>query len=287
VRGEEVVGIIEDRDLTPRYTEEAIDFIRRNKDNPFFLYLAHGMPHTPLDVTDEFKGKSERGLYGDVVLCLDWSTGEIARTLKELGIEGKTLVIFTSDNGPAVKKGELGGKSFPFKGGKPRSDEGGFRVPCVVWWPGKIPAGSTCSEMTTMMDILPTFANLIGAELPQDRVIDGKNIWPLMSGAEDAKSPYDAFYYYVSDRLLAVRSGEWKLVYERRPLAKQPDQPSNAVMSELYHLKTDPGERRNMRARKPRIAGRLDQLANEMRRDLGDANAGWPAVNARPAARVE
>ena len=167
--------------LTERYTEEAIKLITANKDRPFFLYLPHTMPHTPLHVSERFKGKSARGLYGDVIECIDWSTGQILNVLKKLGLDERTLVVFVSDNGPWLAAGKHGGSATPLRAGKDTTYESGMRVPCIMRWTRRIPAGSVCSELSTTMDLLPTFAELAGIEAPADRIIDGKNIWPLMS----------------------------------------------------------------------------------------------------------
>jgi arylsulfatase A len=183
MRDEKVIEYPADQmTLTKRYTEEAIRFIVKNKKNPFFLYLPHAMPHIPIFVSEKFKGKSERGVYGDAIMEIDWSTGEIMRTLKSLGIDQNTLIIFTSDNGPWNLKDGEGGDAFPLRGYKFQTYEGGMRVPAIMRWPGKIPSGVVCSEIASTIDILPTIASLTGTPLPECRVIDGKNIWPLMSG---------------------------------------------------------------------------------------------------------
>ena len=179
-----------------------------NKDRPFFVYLPHTMPHYPLHVSAKFKsdGEGKAGLFGDVIACIDWGVGQILAALKKLGIDEKTLVVYTSDNGPAA------GSAGPLKGKKGSTWEGGMREPCIMRWPAKIPAGTTCAEVATIMDMLPTVAKLAGGAAPTDRVIDGKDIWPLMAGAPGAKTPYEAFFYHTSrGRLAAVRSGKWKL----------------------------------------------------------------------------
>jgi arylsulfatase A-like enzyme len=250
--------------LTRRYTQKAIEFIRDNKDRPFFVYLPHTMPHVPLYVSERFKGKSKRGLYGDVIMEIDWSVGEILSTLKELGLDERTLVLFTSDNGPWLGKGKHGGSALPLRDGKFSTYEGGMRMPCIARWPARIPAGSVCSEVCATIDLLPTFAGLAGAEPPRDRVIDGKDVWPLLSAKPGAKSPHEAFYYYRGNKLEAVRSGKWKL---RR--TKQ---------VELYDLQADIGEKNNLADEHPDIVARLTKMMGEFDEQL--------KANCRPAGKV-
>ncbi|MCP5110046.1 MAG: sulfatase-like hydrolase/transferase, partial [bacterium] len=186
-------------DLTQRYTREALGFIREHKDEPFFLYVAHTMPHVVLAASEPFRGRSDRGLYGDVIEELDASTGEIVKLLRELGLDQKTIVVYTSDNGPwnnhpkyRDSLRENAGSAGPLRGGKASTWEGGIRVPCVVWGPGYVPGGAVSGEVATTMDLLPTFIDLAGAQLPADRVIDGKSIRGLMTGEPGAKSPHEA-----------------------------------------------------------------------------------------------
>jgi arylsulfatase A-like enzyme len=167
--------------LTTWYTERAVQFIENNKDRPFFLYVPHNMPHVPLHVSDKFQGKSGRGLYGDVIMEIDWSVGQILGVLKKHGLDERTLVVFTSDNGPWLLYGDHAGSAGPLREGKATAFEGGVRVPALMRWPGKIPRGKVCDELSATIDLLPTFAKLAGAELPKDRTLDGKDIWPLMS----------------------------------------------------------------------------------------------------------
>jgi arylsulfatase len=211
IEGETPIELNSDQSqLTRRYTEKSVEFIAKNRDRPFFLYLPHTMPHVPLFVSDRFKGKSKQGLYGDVIMEIDWSVGQILSTLERLGIDEKTLVIFTSDNGPWLAYGDYGGSAGPLREGKGTTWEGGMREPCIMRWPGKIPAGAVCDEMASTIDILPTLARLCGARLPRRR-IDGKDIWSLMSGEPGAKTPHEAYYFYRHNELQAVRSGKWKL----------------------------------------------------------------------------
>jgi len=276
--------------LTERYTNEAVEFITENKDRPFFLYLPHTMPHTPLHVSDTFKGKSKRGIYGDVVECLDWSAGRILDTLATLGLDDNTLVVFTSDNGPWLLRGKHGGKAQPLRSGKCTTYEGGMRVPCLMRWPGRIPAGTSCSEVATTMDLLPTLAGLAGAALPEDRIIDGKDIWPLMAGVNGAKSPHEAFCYYHRYTLEAVRSGKWKLMFERTTKQEFPyrwggmkkqGHKDEIVPEALYDLEADIGETTNLITEHPDVARRLRELADTMRDDLGDSRTGRPGKNRR------
>ncbi|MCL4123844.1 UNVERIFIED_CONTAM: hypothetical protein GTU68_051736 [Idotea baltica] len=190
--------------LTTQYTEHAVSFIERNKDQPFFLYVPHSMPHVPLFVSDKFKGKSARGLYGDVIEEIDWSVGEILKSLEENGLTENTLVIFTSDNGPWLNYGEHSGEALPLREGKGTAWEGGVRVPCVMQWPGNIPAGIENSLSAMTIDVLPTIAEITGADLPT-LPIDGKSILPMLKGNPDAETPHEAYYfYYNTNELHAV-----------------------------------------------------------------------------------
>lgn len=270
--------------LTRQYTERAVHFIERNRERPFFFYLAHTMVHVPLYAGDTFRGKSGKGLYGDVVQEVDWSVGEILKALKRNGLERDSLVIFTSDNGPWLSYGEHAGSAGPLREGKGTSWEGGTRVPCLMRWPGRIPAGTTCDTMLMTIDILPTIASLIGAKLPTHR-IDGKNVWPLLSGQKDANNPHDAYYgYYEVNQLQSVTTGDgrWKLMlpHTYRTLAGRsggkdgiPTKYENRRIEqpELYDLHTDVGERSNIAAKHPEIVQRLLGFAEQARLDLGDS----------------
>jgi arylsulfatase A-like enzyme len=262
--------------LTARYTDEAVRFISENRTRPFFLYLAHNMPHVPLGVSDAFRGRSKRGLYGDVIEEMDWSTGKILDTLKELGLESDTLVVYTSDNGPWIEPqiGEDGGSANPLRGSKQMTWEGGVRVPCIMTWPGVIPAGTVCREVATTMDLFPTFARLAHARLPGDRVIDGKDIFPLLQKPATAKSRHEVLYYYCFTHLQAVRSGRWKLVLPRPAhpkwlmfLARLTEEVKSP---ELYDLDADMEERNNVAAKHPDVVARLMGFAENAREDLGD-----------------
>jgi arylsulfatase A-like enzyme len=236
--------------LTELYTKEAINFITQNKDKPFFLYLAHTMPHIPLGVSEKFKGSSDRGLYGDVIQELDHSTGRILNCLRKLKLDDSTIVIYTSDNGPSPQ--EIGSAA-PLRGTKHTTYEGGMRVPAIMWSPGTIPAGSTCDQLATTMDLLPTFAKLSGAPLGKNK-IDGKNIYPLMTGAGDAKSPHEAFYYYKGQTLKAVRQGKWKLHLLQKP--------------ELYNLDKDISESKNLADTYPGLVKKLKAQTQKFDKQL-------------------
>jgi len=286
MRGERVIEAPVDRNtLTRRYTEEAQRFIEASRDKPFFLYLPHAMPGSTAApfASERFRGKSANGPYGDSVEELDWSTGEILATLKRLGLDEQTLIVWTSDNG-AVRHTPPQGSNAPLRGWGYTTDEGGMRVPCIVRWPSRVRAGATCDELCTTMDLLPTFARLGGTGiLPVPR--DGKDIWPLLSGEDGAKSPYDAFFYYYLGQLQAVRSGHWKLYL---PLDKKwvsfggQTRPAPA---ELYDLKADIGEKSHLAAQQPDVVARLLAFAGQARDDLGDI--GRDGRGQRPAGHVE
>jgi arylsulfatase A len=265
--------------LTRRYTDFAIKFIEKNKDRPFFLYLPHTMPHVPLGVSEKFAGKTAYGRYGDVIEEIDWSVGEILSVLKKDDLDRKTLVIFTSDNGPWLTYGNHAGKATPLREGKGTTFEGGMRVPCIMRWPGKIPAGSINNELVTSMDFLPTIAQLAGSQAPPDRTIDGKNIWPLMSGEPAAKTPYQAFFYHFPAQLQAVRSGPWKLHFTH-PYREQAGPPGmdgqaagqfEAVIGlSLFNLDEDIGETKNLAGQYPEIVKKLTALADAHLKDLAE-----------------
>ncbi|WP_417749355.1 sulfatase [Rosistilla oblonga] len=266
-----------DRDgLTKRYTEKAMEWIATHKDEPFFLYFPQAMPgstSTPFS-SDAFRGKSKNGPWGDSIEELDWSMGQMLDQLEELGIAENTLVVWTSDNGAPINRDPADlsrGSNLPLHGRGYTTSEGAFRVPTIVWQPGKVPAGSVCEELATTMDLLPTFAKLAGGAPPTDRKIDGHDIAPLLYGEAGATTPYKAFYYYHQDQLHAVRSGEWKLFLPEAKVSghphfsrKLPPQPL------LFNVVTDIGCDKNVAAEHPEIVARLSQLADEARADLGD-----------------
>ncbi|GBD35378.1 Arylsulfatase [bacterium HR36] len=241
-------------DLTRRYTEEAVRFIREHRERPFFLYLAHNMPHVPLGASAAFRGKSQRGIYGDVIEELDWSVGQVLAAIKEAGLENKTLVVFTSDNGPWLIKKEAGGSAGPLRDGKGTTWEGGVRVPCVVRWLGTIPPGQVVREPTMIGDWFPTFATLAGAELPKDRALDGVDLSPLLLGM--GTLPPRALYFFNGTRLEAVRRGPWKLKM-------------TAKGDLLFHLEKDMGEQHDRAAEYPELVKELRGQANAFLRQLG------------------
>jgi arylsulfatase A-like enzyme len=287
--GEKVIEAEPDADyLTQRITERAMRFIKQNKDNPFFLYVPHPIPHRPLHVSPPFMAgvpdeirdkldeedgdidyKTRDELFHHAISEIDWSVGQILDALEEQGLADNTLVVFTSDNGPAI------GEATPLRGRKGSTFEGGMREPTVIRWPGQISAGTVNDELMTAMDLLPTFAGLAGAEIPADRVIDGKNIWPVLSAQE--ASPHEAFFYYRDNDLRAVRSGKWKL-HVSIPGETLP-QPV------LFNLDEDIGETEDVAAGHPDTVQRLLGYIETAREEMGDGE--WPGRNTRPAGFVQ
>ena len=286
MRGERVREAPVDRNqLTQRYTEEAIQFITAQRERPFFLYLPQAMPGSTARpfASPEFQGCSANGPYGDSVEELDWSTGRILDALCDLQLDDRTLFVWTSDNG-APQRRPPQGSNLPLRGWGYTTWEGGMRVPCVVRWPGHIRSGSTCDEIATTMDLLPTFARLAGAAVPDERIIDGRDVWPLLSGRPDARSPHAAFYYYYLDQLQAVRAGRWKLhlpLEAKRTGLAGGTAPARA---ELYDLEADIGESHNVAADHPDVVQQLIALADLARQDLGDN--GRQGQHQRPVGRV-
>lgn len=285
--------------LTTQYTERAVTFIEKNKSRPFFFYLAHSMPHVPLFVSEKFKGKSKRGLYGDVLMEIDWSVGEVMKALKQHDLEKNTLVIFTSDNGPWLSYGEHGGSAGSFREGKGTCWEGGVRVPCIMRWPGRIPAGKDNGAMLMTIDLLPTIATLVNAELPQ-QPIDGRNVWTLLSGQKGAVNPHEGYaFFYERNQLQAVTTadGRWKLhlPHAYRSLTGRAGG-TNGIPSkydsikiaepELYDLKNDPGEKKNVVQKHAEIVQGLLKFAESMRQDLGDSLTNIEGKNVREAGHL-
>jgi len=297
IEGDKVIATQPDQtQLTTWYTEHAVKFIEKHKDEPFFLYVAHNMPHVPLHVSDKFKGKSERGLYGDVIEEIDWSVGQIVEALQKNGIADNTFLIFTSDNGPWLSYGDHAGSAGPLREGKGTSWEGGVREPCIMRYPGKIPAGRVCSEPIMTIDILPTFAALAGAELPPNK-IDGLNVWPIISGKEGAKNPHEAYFiYYNQNDLQAVLSGKWKLYlpHAYRTLAGKPggkdgkEVPYSMTKTglALYDHDTDIGEQTDVAEKYPDVVKHLSDLAEQCREDLGDGLTKRVGKNVREPGRL-
>ena len=266
--------------LTDRYLVDALRFIHDHRDKPFFLYLAHMYVHVPIYTPMKYHGISRNGPYGAAVAHVDFVAGAILDTLRELGIENDTLVMFSSDNGAALggpgraaAQGGIG-SNLPLRGGKGSTWEGGMREPLVAWWPGTVPAGSTCTEMATTMDLLPTLTRLGGGAEPDDRVIDGKDIRPLLRGQPGVTTPHEALFYYGcgSHNLDAVRAGNWKLRLDG---------------DELYDLDADVGETENVFDRHPDVVRDLQARADACRDDLGDARTGIEGNGCRPVGRVE
>lgn len=282
--------------FTTDFTLRTIDFIKRNQDTPFFIYLAHPMPHVPLYVSDKFKGKSEQGLYGDVMMEIDWSVGEIIKALEETGVDKQTLVIFTSDNGPWLNYGNHAGNTAGYREGKGTTFEGGQRIPCIMMWRGVIPEGSISNSLASGIDILPTLAEITGTPLPE-HIIDGVSLLPILYGNVEAKPRETFYYYYRQNNLEAVRYGDWKLVYPHPGRSYEGFQPGNegnpgkvqegfSFPSALYDLRRDPGERYNVYETYPDIVDKLQQVANKARQDLGDDLTGYEGINRRQPGKI-
>ena len=269
MRDEEVVQEQPDQAaLTERYMEEAVQFIRQHREGPFFLYFAHMYVHVPLYAPERFLAQSRNGKYGATVEHIDFCMAALFHELQRLGLDRETLVIFTSDNGGAPR---FGASNAPLRGQKGTTWEGGIRVPCIMRWPGTIPAGTACDQMATAMDFLPTFSRLAGREEPGDRIIDGKDILPLMLDEPGATSPCEVFYYYREHELQAVRAGDWKL---------------HLASGELYHLREDIGETTDVAGKNPEVVAALEERAQVGRQDLGDSATDMPGENCRPCGRV-
>lgn len=279
--GNTIVGYNTDQTkFTTDYTERSIAFIKKNKNKPFFLYLAHSMPHVPLAVSDKFKGKSEQGLYGDVMMEIDWSIGQVLNTLKELGLEENTLVVLTSDNGPWTNYGNHAGSAGGLREAKATTFDGGNRVPCIMYWKGVTQPGTICNKLASNIDLFPTLADISGAQLPQ-RKIDGVSILPLVKGEKDTNPRESFVYYYNKNDLEAVTDGMFKLVFPHKYVTYGAHLPGNdgqpglltnreITKPELYDLRRDPGERYDVIAQYPEVARKLMQIADGMREDLGD-----------------
>ena len=264
--------------LTTQYTEHAVKFIETNKTKPFFLYVPHSMVHVPLYVSEKFKGKSKSGLFGDVMMEVDWSVGRIIDTLRKNELDKNTLVIFTSDNGPWLSYGDHAGSAGPLREGKGTMFEGGCRESTLMWWPGTVPSNSNCSTPAMTIDILPTVAELIGANLP-DHKIDGKSILNLVTGKND-KSPQEAYYFYYGQQLQAMRMGKWKLHFPHNYRTMNgkpggtggiPTKYSQAKIElSLFNLHQDIGETTDVKANYPKILAKMLKLGEGMRNELGD-----------------
>ncbi|MEI6074873.1 MAG: sulfatase [Verrucomicrobiota bacterium] len=282
-RFREEMSIADLNQLTTWYAERAVAFIEKNKAHPFFLYVAHSMPHVPLGVSDKFRGRSARGLYGDVIEEIDWSVGQILEALKRNGIDRHTWVIFTSDNGPWLSYGNHGGSAKPLREGKGTNWEGGTREPCIMRWPGKIPAGADTWDMLMTIDLLPTIARLVGAALPPNK-IDGLDVWPIIARQTGAQNPHSSYwFYYEVNQLQAVTSGDgrWKLQLPHsyqtlggkpggRDGVPAPYAHRQLATAELYDLVHDLGETTDVSARYPAMVTQLAAEAEKARQELGD-----------------
>ncbi len=293
--------------LTTWYTEHAVRFIEKNKDHPFFLYLAHNMPHVPLHVSDKFRGKTKRGLYGDVIEEIDWSVGQVMDALKRTGVEDNTWVIFTSDNGPWLSYGDHAGSAYPLREGKGTSWEGGTREPCIMRFPGKIKAGTESRQMFMTIDLFPTIANLVHADLPKHK-IDGLDVWPIITGQPGAKNPHSSYWFYYETKpvegapraqlqAVATPDGQWKLQlpHTYRTLGGRPGghdgkpvpyEPRKLEKAELYDLVSDVSETTDVSAQHPEIVTQLEAEADKAREELGDGLTGKKGTGAREPGRV-
>ena len=281
------------RALTERYAEEAVSFIRDHKEGPFFLYFAHMYVHLPLYAPENLVTASENGDYGACVAGVDWVTKVLLHELKNQGIDEETLVIFTSDNGSRMQ--DQGGSNGDLRGIKGTTWEGGLRVPCIMRWPGKIPAGEVRNEITASIDFFPTLVGIAGAEMPEDRIIDGTDISSLMFTSGNVKAPRDEFFYYMGNRLEAVRKGKWKLHVSRE---LRPNQRTGVITQEqvaaasntipgLYDLESDIGETTNVYDSHPKVVAELSALAASCRQDIGDEAEGVVGRNVRSAGHVD
>ena len=265
--------------FTKELTARAVEFIEDNEQRRFLLCVAYPMPQVPLAVSQDFEGSSDRGLYGDAVVELDWSVGEILDALTGGGLDTDTMVVFTSDNGPALEYGDKAGSAGPFRGGKGSTFEGGMRVPCLIRWTGKIPARTVSDELTANFDLLPTCARVMGAALSADSELDGKDIWPVLTISDSAMSPHIRFCYYSGGALHAIRSGRWKLHFPHGYAAITGPPPGDGepartswerIGLSLFDLKADPGETHNVVAENDEVVRYLGDLAEEARDELGD-----------------
>jgi len=299
----EEIRTLDDQDqLTTRYTERAVDFITNNKDRPFFLYLPHSMPHVPLGVSNKFRNKSEQGMYGDVIMEIDWSVGEILNALSDNDLDDNTVVIFTSDNGPWLNYGNHAGSAFPLREGKGTMWEGGSRVPCIIRWPGRITAGSVSHQLAATIDILPTIASITGAALPA-RPIDGVSIQAILEGDTSA-TPREEYYYYYGGELIAVRKGKMKLVFPHSYRSYAGIEPGldgypgiykdvlgkyavGKSKLELYDLDNDMSESKDVSEMYPDVVKTLQVLGQKAREELGDRLTGTIGTGVRPIGRLD
>jgi arylsulfatase A-like enzyme len=285
MRNEKVIEApVRQETLTSRYTEEALEFIRDNADRPFFLYLAHTMPHYPISAGERFTGTSANGIYGDVVTELDWSVGEIMNTLEDIGIRENTMIFFTSDNGAPYSK-EYNATNAPLSGYKGSAMEGGNRVPMIASWKGNLPEGKSSTALSSVMDFLPTIAELSGIVLPSDRVIDGKSLCGVLMDPGNNGSPHAWYAYYVTDQLKAIRTEKWKLYLPLEKNIGMWGEDYGPCEAKLYHLASDMCEKQDVSAEYPDKVAELMTLAGMARKWIGDMDK--PTPNTRPAGFVE
>ncbi|NMB71429.1 MAG: sulfatase [Bacteroidales bacterium] len=293
----EVLTLQDQDKLTTLYTERAVKFIEKNKNRPFFLYIAHSMVHVPLGASDKFRGKSPQGMFGDVMMEVDWSVGEVMKALERNGLEKNTLVIFTSDNGPWLNFGNHAGNTGGLREGKGTSWEGGQRVPCIMRWPGMIPAGTVCNKLASSIDILPTLAAITGAPLP-DKKIDGVNILPLLLGDKEAFPRHEFLYYYQQNALEAVQIDYWKLILPHSGRTYRGFKPGSdgwpgptgtekIETMQLYDLRRDPGEQYDVSQWYPEKVKELLELVERARADLGDDLTQRPGSGRRKPGRIQ
>ena len=286
LRGEKIAELMDgegQRRMVELYTKEAVDFIGRNKDKPFYLYFAHNAVHTPIYPGAAFAGKSSNGRFGDWVEEVDWSVGQVLDALRSQGLDKDTLVVFTSDNGPWLTKGADGGSAGPLRGGKGSTWEGGVRVPTLAWWPGRVPAGSVNDAVAATIDLLPTFVSLAGGTVPAAPVIDGRDITPILLG-QSKESAREAHYYFAGYNLQAVRQGRWKLAIAPQPEGNNlKKSPKMADGLRLYDLDTEIGEQTDVAAQHPEIVAKLKALADKMSAEIG----GKEPTARRPAGEVK
>lgn len=315
--GDEVIETDPDQSLfTRRITQRSVDFIKRHRDQPFFLYVPHVMPHVPIFASDDFRRRSNNGLYGDVIEEFDWSVGQIIDAIDSSGLAEKTIVILLSDNGPFISYGAHAGNARPLREGKLTAFEGGVRSPCVMRWPGQMPAGRVCTEAMMTIDFWPTFATWVGADLP-DKPIDGKDVTPVLLGHHGAKSPHESLWFFTGTELHAIRSGDWKLHLPHPYLTKINDEvrddgkpagfgtltPRSITQSgvegiasrhgyrieqqplALYNLAVDPGETTDLSRENSEVVQRLSKIAEAARAELGDSLTGATGRSIRPAGR--
>jgi arylsulfatase len=283
--------------LTTQITERSVNFINRNKDRPFFLYVPHPQPHVPLFVSEKFEGKSGRGLYGDVIMEIDWSVGQILNALKANDLDENTVVIFTSDNGPWLSYGNHAGSALPFREGKGTAWEGGHREPFIIRYPNGLKGGRNLDTPVMAIDILPTLAEITGSALP-DGIIDGKSVWKLLSG-DSKESPQEAYYfYYRVNELHGVRYDKWKLYFPHDYRTMEGQQPGKDGLPgdyvyldlkeiELYDLSVDLSETTNVAGKYPEVVEKIKQLADTMRNKLGDSLREMEGTEIRPAGTIE